>query len=632
MKHNRKNLHPTLQFFLTLVLMLSMVGWNYSTAAAAGATYYVDNTNASCSDLGTGLTPAEAFCTIGQAAGIVVAGETVQVLAGTYAETVNGPNSGSAGLPITYSAAPGVTVTGGGAGGFRMSGKSYIVVDGFTISGTVDYGIYTFGSNNITLSNNHVSYAGSPASGATRAGIYINSTTNSTISGNTSDHNSSHGILLTNGSNDNLVSDNIAFANAEGWQRNATGIRLDASNNNTILHNVTYGNEDTGLNIYTGSSGNFLIGNVTYGNGDHGIDFNASPNNMVIGNTVQGNVTAGINFEGSPTGSGGATVANNLMVDNGLRLQVGGGTATGQPGNLRFDANSLVGNALDYNLLYLNSGTALIQWNGANYSTLAAFQGAVPGQETHGLEADPFFSAPAAVAQRPAAAPFNVAVNVGDYYLTAGSPAIDSANADAPNEPALDIEGNVRVDDPSTADNGVGTRTYDDRGAYEFQPVPVETVSLFADKQSILNDLTTLRAQVSNKKDGKTLDKAIKNLTQSLSPDLWVDGSHLDPKGGDKVFKEEQAAVKELLKLIKDKKSTIANATLQQFIDRLVEVDSKLASITITDAAAAGGNPKKLAEANKEMVKAADELAKSKPDNAIDHYQNAWKKAQKSMP
>ncbi len=471
---NRKNSRPNWQIFLTLVLILSMVGWKSSNVAAAGVTYYVDNTNASCSDSGTGLTPAEAFCTIGQAASIVAAGETVSVLAGTYAETVNGANSGSAGLPITYSAAPGVTVTGNGLanGGdaFRMSGKSYIVVDGFTITGTADYGIYVFGSNNITLSNNQVSSSGSPASGSTRVGIYLNSTTDSTLSGNTTDHNSSHGILLTNGSNNNLVSDNLAFGNAEGWQRNANGIRLDASNNNTLLHNMTYGNEDSGMNIYTGSSGNLLIGNLSYGNGDHGFDFNAAPNNTVVGNTVQGNVTVGINFEGATTGSGGATVANNLMVDNGLLEQVGGGTASGQAGNLRFDANSLSGNTLDYNIYDLNSGSIQIRWGATSYGTLAAFQGAVAGQETNGLEADPFFVAPALVAVRPATAPYNVTVNVGDYHLTSGSPAIDSANADAPNEPTTDIEGNPRVDDPFTTDSGVGTRSYDDRGAYEFQP------------------------------------------------------------------------------------------------------------------------------------------------------------------
>ncbi len=61
-----------------------------------------------------------------------------------------------------------------------------------------------------------------------------------------------------------------------------------------------------------------------------------------------------------------------------------------------------------------------------------------------------------------------ITVNVGDYHLKAGSPAIDSAYSDAPNEPTLDIEGTARVDDPVVADTGAGTRTYDDRGAYEY--------------------------------------------------------------------------------------------------------------------------------------------------------------------
>ena len=178
-------------------------------------------------------------------------------------------------------------------------------------------------------------------------------------------------------------------------------------------------------------------------------------------------MTAGINFEGNGVGSGGATVINNIMVDNGLRQQVGGGTSAGQPSNLQFDARSLAGNALDYNLFYLNSGTALIQWNGTNYTTLAAFKTAVAGQEVNGLQANPLFNAPAPVAIRPTAAPWNVTVNVGDYHLTAGSPAIDSANSNAPSEPLLDLDGNARVDDPATTNTGTGVRTYDDRGVYE---------------------------------------------------------------------------------------------------------------------------------------------------------------------
>jgi len=497
---NRKNSQPNWQIFLTLVLIVGMIGWNYNTAAAAGITYYVDNTVV-CDDSGPG-TMVQPFCTIGKGASVAVAGDTVQVLAGTYAETVNGANSGSAGLPITYSAAPGVTVTGNGLanGGnaFRMSGKSYIVVDGFTITGTADYGIYTWGSNNITITNNHVSYSGSPAAGSTRMGFYINSTSNSTISGNTSDHNSYHGILLTNGSNNNLVTDNIVFGNAQQYQRNANGIRLDGSHNNTILHNSTFGNEDSGFNTYTGSSGNFFIGNLTYGNGDHGMDFSDAPNNTVIGNTVQGNVTVGINFEvgNLALGSGGATVMNNLLVDNGLLQQVGGGTAGGNSGNLRFDANSLTGNTLDYNLYYLSSGTVQIRWGTTSYTTLADFQSAVAGQEIHGLEADPYFAAPAPVAQRPPAAPYNVAVNTGNYHLTSGSPAIDSANSDAPSEPLLDLDGNSRIDDPFTPDSGAGTRTYDDRGAYEFQPiampVTITTPAVNAGAGTTITDVGTV--------------------------------------------------------------------------------------------------------------------------------------------
>ena len=440
------------------------------------ATYYVDNTNLACSDTGSGATTALPFCTIGKAASLVAAGDTVYALAGTYAETVSGTNSGSAGLPITYTAATGVTVSGNGlaSGGnaFQLSGKSYIVVNGFTVTGTADYGIYVSGSNNITISNNHVSYSGQPVSGSTHGGIYINSTTNSTISGNTTDHNSSHGIYLTNGSNGNLVSNNLTFGNAQGYIRDASGIRLDGSGttNNTILHNTSYGNEDSGVTNYTGASGNFIIGNLLYGNGDHGVDNLNSPNNTVIGNTVHGNVTAGINFEGTAApGSGGATVMNNILVDNGLLQLVGGGTSSGQPSNLRFDATSLVGDTFDYNIFYLNSSTAEIQWNGINYVTLVAFQAAVPGQEVHGLQMTPLFIAPAPVAQRPATAPYNVAVNVGDYHLNYGSPAIDSANSNVSNEPTLDLDGNARVDDLLTVNSGVGTRTYDDRGAYEFQ-------------------------------------------------------------------------------------------------------------------------------------------------------------------
>jgi parallel beta-helix repeat protein len=488
MKSNDKNLQLYSRVSLILVLVLQLVGINHSKAVAAGITYYVDNTNPSCSNTGSGATPALPFCTISKGASVAVAGDIVSVLAGTYAETVSPPRSGSAGLPITFTAASSVTVSGNGSatsgGAFRISAnKSYITVNGFTITGTADYGIYVSASNHINISNNHVSYAGQPANGSTRAGIYLTSATDSNVSGNTTDHNSQDGIRLASSSSNNTVSNNLSFANAEQWERNATGIHVNASFNNTIIHNIAYANEDSGLQFYAGAHDNIVVGNLTYGNGDHGIDNLNSPNNKVVGNTAEGNHTAGIQFEGSAApASSGATIMNNISVDNGIN------PITGQKSNIRVDALSIPGTVMDYDLVYLSgAGTSEIQWNGTNYATLAAFKAAVPSQEVHGIQANPLFVSSVAYATRPPA------VVVGDFHIQAGSPAIDSANADAPNEPNLDIEGNARVDDPATVNSGAGVQTYDDRGAYEFQPSggPTPTPTTFTATSTPLGPTAT---------------------------------------------------------------------------------------------------------------------------------------------
>jgi parallel beta-helix repeat protein len=450
---------------LTITSLLPLA-WIYSVIAASGLTYFVDKTNSSCSDAGNGLTAAQPFCSIGKGASVAVAGDTLRVLAGSYAETVSVPKSGSVDLPITYSAEPGVTITGNGSasGGdaFQISSKSYVIIDGFNIINTADNGIYISGSNHITISNNHVSFSGKPISGSTRQGIYLTGTTDSTISGNTTDHNTQDGIRLSNGAINNMVTHNISFANAEQWQRNAAGIHVNGSGsyNNTLIHNITYANEDTGLQFYDNAHNNSLIGNLTYGNGDHGIDISNAPYNTAIGNTVQGNHTSGINYEGNSgtSGSSGAIIMNNVSVDNGIA------PLTGRKSNIRVDASSIPGTSMDYNLVYYTStGSVQIEWNGVTYATLAAFKAAVPGQEVHGLQSNPRFIAPVLPAGRP---PAEV---IGDYHVAASSPVIDSAYANAMNETLLDLDGNVRVDDPATADTGDGARTYDDRGAFEFQ-------------------------------------------------------------------------------------------------------------------------------------------------------------------
>jgi parallel beta-helix repeat protein len=406
-------------------------------------------------------------------------GNIVRVLAGTYPETVKPTNSGSDGMYISYIAAPDVTVTGNGlpntenptgaGGAFRVTNKSYIVIYGFTVNGTADHGITVSNSQYIRIHNNHVSYSGSPT--VNRTGIYLNETTNSTISYNTTDHNFLDGIRL-NGSSFNTVSNNLSYGNAAQVGSFATGINFLNGDNNFVARNIAYANEDTGLNFYLGSSNNIVVNNVSYGNGDHGIDNNDSPYNIIIGNTVQGNVTSGINLEGNVypgLGSSGARIINNIVVDNGLLLQEGGGyIPIGKKGNIQVDPLSTNGTILDFNLYYLTSGGTQLVWANVEYRYIADFNFNFPLQEAYGLLDNPRFIAPAPIAMRPASAPYNMAINVGDYNIQPNSPAIDSAYSNEASEQTHDILGNPRVDNPSIPNSGYGMRTYDDRGAYEF--------------------------------------------------------------------------------------------------------------------------------------------------------------------
>ena len=164
-------------------------------------------------------------------------------------------------------------------------------------------------------------------------------------------------------------------------------------------------------------------------------------------------------------------------------------------------------------------------------------------------------------------------------------------------------------------------------GGYWFAEESGHYYCALTSKEFVLNDLKDLRASVTDKKDGKKLDEAIEHLANSLDAGLWVDGTHLQAKHGDKVFNEEKDAVVKLLELIKDKKSNVDKAKLQDFINRLVEADKLLALVAIEDAVAASGDAKKIDKANDELGKGDARVADGHFTDAIEHYRNAWKHA-----
>jgi parallel beta-helix repeat protein len=409
-------------------------------AGAMSSTLYVDQGNPNCSNTGPG-TEAEPFCSIKSAASRVTAGETVLVASGTYDEGVTVSSSGTPTAPVSFAAAPGANVTVRGAtNGFYISGRSYVTVEGFHVTDTSGDGIVVKNSSSITLRGNRASFAGEPILHKTAKGIRVEGSTDSVLESNTVDHNTSYGIYLLSGSTRNRIVGNESFANASVFSRMASGIRIYVSTGNTISSNVTHDNEDSGIELFNTAGDNVVVNNVTYGNGDHGIDNLDSPNQVIVSNSVYDNFTAGINVEGT---SSGASLANNVSVDNGL-------TSTRTKGNIRIDSTSISGATVDYDLVHLRTSGTMFTWGSTGYVSLAAFVAAT-GKEAHGIQASPRWAAP----------------DAGNFHLTAGSPAVDSADSGAPEQPATDALGNPRVDDPATPNTGAGPRAYDDRGAFE---------------------------------------------------------------------------------------------------------------------------------------------------------------------
>ncbi|WP_214325134.1 PKD domain-containing protein [Nonomuraea sediminis] len=420
-------------------------------SADAATTLYVDSNNNACSDQGPG-TGAQPFCSIIQGAKVVLAGQTLQVASGTYGGPVNVTHSGTSGAPITITAAPGATptVTGSGAG-FQISSQSYVVINGFTITGTTGNGISVSGGSNITISRNTVTKAGQRASGKIAAGIKLAGTTDSLVSQNVSNDNSDHGFFLAANTTRITVSNNRATLNANGYQRNANGIDVIGPAN-SIINNVTYENEDSGIQFYTGGDNNLAAGNVSYNNGDHGIDDLNVTGGRLIGNTIYRNCTTGINVEGA---SGNYTIANNIAFDNAVYPAYKGISCSRRAGNIGVWDSAPNGTVANHNQVWLTKSGKMYVWAGNTYNTLPSLQSAT-GQENRGIYADPAFVSP----------------GTWNLQLLAGSPAIDSANSGVSGQQTIDVLGNPRVDDPGVANTGAGPRAYDDRGAYERQAGP----------------------------------------------------------------------------------------------------------------------------------------------------------------
>ncbi len=351
--------------------------------------------------------------------------------------------------------------------GFRLDGRTDIVVDGFEIRAPNNVGVRMGTCSSITVRGCKVSHAGTfgvqaltctapvlieenDVSFSKREGIRIDSSSGVTAQGNTSHDNIEHGIGVRTTTGSQIVG-NTLHSNLDPSVRRSTGLDVSmASTDNVIQGNTAYGNDDSGIQVYGGSNRNVLVRNVSRSNGDHGFDVNGSTDVKVISNTSHANASNGFNLEGAAVN---AVLENNVAADNGVAA---GGY------NLRVGTTSTSGLVADWNVYWDSASGEQVSYAGTTYATLALFQ--ATGNEAHGLEGDPLFEDAAS----------------GDLRPTLGSPVIDSADASAPGFVSDDHDGFPPLDIPAVSNTGTGSPDFADRGAYEFQdaaPVAVLIVS-----------------------------------------------------------------------------------------------------------------------------------------------------------
>ena len=384
-------------------------------------------------------TEAQPWRTIQKAAATLVAGDTVFIKTGTYAERVEPKNSGSEGHYITYAAKPGNTVILDGtsvnlpewAGLVDLSEKSYIRISGLRImnSGptlhnpginadttdhviieknyvfhTSDAGILVWSSRETVVADNEVEQ---PCYNGYNEGISVGESEEFEITGNLVHDSQKEGICAKDGSANGKIAANEVCNTA------AVGIYVDAQDKRT--HDIeVYGNivHDTATNGFALASeqGGLLenvrvFNNVGYANRWTGLQVTACcisshplANIQIVNNTFYHN--------GQPPWGGGILLENTQAVGVVIRNNICSQNLTFQ---IAVDSGVAAANVtVDHNLI----------------------DGFRDGEdEIRGLDSvsgDPRFVNPSG----------------GDFHLQSDSPAIDRGSADG--APAIDFDGQGR--------------------------------------------------------------------------------------------------------------------------------------------------------------------------------------------
>lgn len=408
---------------MTIRIILVALAATCTPAFAYAAQYYV---SPSGSDAAPGTVSAP-WKTLQHAADVVGPGDRVTAGVGNYVGFYL-DTSGTAAAPIEFKADPGAVINQRNAttpDGINLEVASYIVIDGFSVTGMPRAGVRSVGLpgnfashitvRNVTSTNNGV------------WGIFTGHVDDLLIEKNTTSGSiEQHGIYVSNSGDRPVIRDNVIFNNhgsgihmngdlsqgGDGIISNAvisgnriynnaipssspkpaggSGINMDGVQNSRIENNLVYGNHASGISLYMtdGAEG--------------------SKNNVVVNNTVY-EASDGRWALNIQSGSTGNTAFNNILIsDHSFR------------GAIDISADSLSGFTSDYNAVISRFTT-----NGGNtVQTLAQWQ-ASTGEDAHSLVAT--------------AASLFVNSAGSDYHLTSTSPAKNAGTSQS--APPADFDG-----------------------------------------------------------------------------------------------------------------------------------------------------------------------------------------------
>ena len=319
--------------------------------------------------------------------------------------------------------------------GFQLTHRSWVTIRGFTILRPDLKGVY------ITQRSQHIEVAGNDIRWAHRYGIQADTCSAIEIRGNRIRDGGDHGIVLTRTTFGSRIEDNESSGHRHPLMRRANGVYLYHSPDNVVARNRLHHNQDTGVQIQSGSDRVLCVQNLSWSNGDHGFDNLSASGNRYVGDVSYGNWKDGFSFEGGSTDN---AIHDCIASENGTRTN---------EFDLWLDESSRPGFESDHNLFWSAGGKPNIKVGARAFDRLSDYSN-YTGLDLNSIQDDPKFVDPAA----------------GDLRLMAGSPAIDVADASAAGWPELDARGSARIDDPRTANRGLGVVTYADLGALEFDP------------------------------------------------------------------------------------------------------------------------------------------------------------------